>query len=185
MKQWINRMKIILFLFSVTIGMAQQERAFGIFEACIGTDSAEELIEFYELFGYRLGSSGELNESLSKKLYNTDSKLKSFRLYHQNSDHGLIRIMEWDKPISDGLGISDFKFKGSRWTAALTNNIMNISNHALVSERQGQEVKYIEPQWSIIYQTKDGLNPFKDPLVGVREMLYFRPLTRHIFYQRF
>ena len=178
-------MKIILFLLSVTIGMAQQERAFGIFEACIGTDSADELIEFYELFGYRLGSSGELNESLSKKLYNTDSKLKSFRLYHQNSDHGLIRIMEWDKPISDGLGISDFKFKGSRWTAALTNNIMNISNHALVSERQGQEVKYIEPQWSIIYQTKDGLNPFKDPLVGVREMLYFRPLTRHIFYQRF
>ncbi len=81
--------------------------------------------------------------------------------------------------------VSDFKFKGSRWTAALTNNIMNISNHALVSERQGQEVKYIEPQWSIIYQTKDGLNPFKDPLVGVREMLYFRPLTRHIFYQRF
>ena len=52
-------MKIILFLFSVTIGMAQQERAFGIFEACIGTDSADELIEFYELFGYRLGSSGE------------------------------------------------------------------------------------------------------------------------------
>ena len=76
----------------------------------------------------------------SKKLYGVNSALRSIRLYHQNSDHGLIRLMIWENPINEGLGISSMKVNGNRWATTLTNDSLNILNHAELAEAAGETI---------------------------------------------
>ena len=102
------------------------------------------------------------------------SALKSYRLYHQSADHGMVRLMIWERPLGAGLGTAPLKVLGSRWTAALTEDIVRIANHAYVAQRKGLPIRYIPPQWTVIYGDDD-LKPFQGKLVGVREMLLFRP----------
>ena len=156
----------------------------GIYEVCIGVNDPIPMVQYWEQFGYRIGQVGELTASTAKDLYGVDSALRSLRLYHQNADHGLIRLMVWDKPTNEGLKLTPMKVKGNRWTAILTADVLNILNHAEKADQDGLPVKYINPQWTVIYQTQKGL-PFIDNLVGVREMMLLQPLTRQIFFQRF
>ena len=80
--------------------------------------------------------------------------------------------------------MTPMRVKGNRWATALTADVLNILNHVEKAEAAGLPIKYINPQWSVIYQGQKGL-PFIDPLVGVREMMLLQPLTRQIFFQRF
>ncbi len=156
----------------------------GIYEVCIGIQDPIPMIQYWEQFGYRIGQVGKLPASAANKLYGVNSSLRSIRLYHQNADHGLIRLMVWEKPTNEGLKMTPMRVKGNRWATALTADVLNILNHVEKAEATGLPIKYINPQWSVIYQGQKGL-PFIDPLVGVREMMLLQPLTRQIFFQRF
>ena len=156
----------------------------GIYEVCIGVNDPIPMVQYWEQFGYRIGQVGELTASTAKDLYGVDSALRSLRLYHQNADHGLIRLMVWEKPTNEGLKLTPMKVKGNRWATILTTDVLNILNHAEKANQDGLPVKYINPQWTVIYQAQKGL-PFVDSLVGVREMMLLQPLTRQIFFQRF
>ena len=156
----------------------------GIYEVCIGVNDPIPMVQYWEQFGYRIGQVGELTASTAKDLYGVDSALRSLRLYHQNADHGLIRLMVWEKPTNEGLKLTPMKVKGNRWATILTSDVLNILNHAEKADQDGLPVKYINPQWTVIYQAQKGL-PFVDSLVGVREMMLLQPLTRQIFFQRF
>lgn len=156
----------------------------GIYEVCIGVDNPAPIIKYWEQFGYNIGQEGHLSAVAAKDLYGVDSALRSLRLDHQNADHGLIRLMVWDNPTNEGLQLTPMKVKGNRWATTMTADTLNILNHAEKAEKDGLPVKYIDPQWSVIYQTGEGI-PFIDPLVGVREMMLLQPLSRQIFFQRF
>ena len=54
----------------------------------------------------RAGRFGTLEAAAARALYGVDSTLRSVRLYHQNADHGLVRLMQWERPVNDGLGHS-------------------------------------------------------------------------------
>jgi len=71
----------------------------GIYEVCIGVADAIPQLQYWEQFGYRIGQIGELSASEARELYGVSSKVRSIRLYHQDADHGLIRLMIWEKPI--------------------------------------------------------------------------------------
>ncbi|MGK7877551.1 MAG: VOC family protein [Xenococcaceae cyanobacterium] len=156
----------------------------GIYEVCIGIQDPIPMIQYWEQFGYRIGQIGELSPSAANELYGVNSSLRSLRLYHQNADHGLIRLMVWENPTNEGLKMTPMRVKGNRWATTLTADVLNILNHVEKAEAAGLPVKYINPQWNVIYQTEKGL-PFIDPLVGVREMMLLQPLTRQIFFERF
>ena len=180
----INGTKISNRDFAILETLQMKTTIEGIYEVCIGVSDPIPMIQYWEQFGYRIGQVGELSASAARDLYKVNSALRSLRLYHQNVDHGLIRLMVWSNPIDEGLKLTPMKVKGNRWATSLTADVLNILNHVEKAEKAGLSVKYINPQWSVIYQDPKGL-PFIDRLVGVREMMLLQPLTRQIFFQRF
>lgn len=156
----------------------------GIYEVCIGVSDPKPMIQYWSQFGYRIGQKGELSASAAQDLYGVNSTLHSLRLYHQNADHGLIRLLVWENPTNKGLQLTPMKVKGNRWATSLTTDVLNILNHAEKAEKDSLPIKYIDPQWTVIYQIEKG-RPFVDTLVGVREMMLLQPLTRQVFFQRF
>jgi catechol 2,3-dioxygenase-like lactoylglutathione lyase family enzyme len=157
----------------------------GIYEVCIGIRDPIPLIQYWEQFGYRIGQMGELSEQAVNKLYGVNSSLRSIRLYHQDADHGLIRLMVWSNPTNDGLKMGSMKVNGNRWATTLTADVLNILNHAEEAEAAGLPVKYTNPQWEVIYNKHRKGRPFIDPAVGVREMMLLQPLTRQVLFERF
>ena len=156
----------------------------GIYEVCIGVNDPIPMIQYWEQFGYRIGQVGELAASAAQDLYGVNSSLRSVRLYHQNADHGLIRLIVWEHPTNEGLKLKPMRVLGNRWASTLTADVLNILNHAEKAEKNGLPIKYINPVWTVIYQAQKGL-PFVDTLVGVREMMLLQPLTRQVLFQRF
>ena len=157
----------------------------GIYEVCIGVEDAMPLIQYWGQFGYAIGQTGELCSEKAYNLYGVNSSLRSFRLFHQDADHGLVRLMLWENPTNEGLKLTSMKVKGNRWTTTLTADVMNILNHAEEAVKAGLPIKYTFPYWEIIYNKDRQTRPFIDPPVGVREMLLLQPLTRQVLFQRF
>lgn len=77
------------------------------------------------------------------KLYGVESKLQSIRLYHQDADHGLIRVFVWEKPTNDGLQLTIMKVIGNRWGAMMTNDICNVQNHVEEAINQKMPIYYV------------------------------------------
>jgi catechol 2,3-dioxygenase-like lactoylglutathione lyase family enzyme len=157
----------------------------GIYEVCIGIEEPISAIQYWEQFGYCIDRIGELSAAAAGQLYGVNSALRSIRLAHQNADHGLIRLMIWQNPKNEGLGMGSMKVNGNRWATTLTADVLNISNHAQEAAKAGFSIKYINPHWEIIYNKARKSRPFIDPVIGVREMLLLQPLTRQVLFQRF
>lgn len=164
--------------------MNQNPTITGIYEVCIGITEPLSMIQYWQQFGYRIGQIGELTAPTVDKLYGVNSNLRSIRLYHQDADHGLIRLMVWEKPTNEGLQMTSMKVKGNRWATSLTTDILNILNHAEDAKTKGLPIKFSFPEWEIIYKMDKG-RPFIDPAVGVREMMLLQPLTRLVLFERF
>lgn len=175
---------IFILIFSINL-MAQEKTIGGVYEAVIGATDEKPLIAYFERFGYRVGKTGKLSANEAEKLYGVKSKLKSVRLLHQDSDHGLIRIMIWEKPVNDGLQMSRMNVLGNRWGAMMTNDIYNIQNHAEEAVAQKMPVFMVAPQRAEIYKLEKRPAPFLENYATVREMALIQPLTRQIIFQRF
>lgn len=163
----------------------QQTAIEGIFEVCIGIQEPISAIQYWEQFGYRIGQMGELPATTAHQLYGINSSLSSIRLYHQNADHGLIRLMIWQNPTNQGLGMESMKVIGNRWGTSLTADLLNISNHVEDAKAAGWTIQSTNPHWEVIYNKQRKIRPFLEPAVGVREMLMLQPLTRQVLFQRF
>lgn len=157
----------------------------GIYEVCIGVREPIAAIQYWQQFGYRVDRTGELSATAAAQLYGVNSQLRSIRLAHQNADHGLIRLMVWQNPINEGLGMGSMKVKGNRWATTLTADVLNILNHAEEATKAGLPIQYTNPHWEIIYNKTRKSRPFYDSAIGVREMLLLQPLYRQVLFQRF
>jgi catechol 2,3-dioxygenase-like lactoylglutathione lyase family enzyme len=164
---------------------AQQVSIGGVYEVGIGTKNTNAMVRYWERFGYRAGESAEMSENDAEKLYGVKSKLKSIRLFHQDSDHGLIRIMQWEKPTNDGLQMSRMNVLGNRWGAMLTADVYNLQNHAEEAIDQKSPIFMVEPQRAEIYKLEKRPQPFIENYATVREMCLIQPETRQILFQRF
>lgn len=156
----------------------------GIYEVGAGVPDAEAAIAHWQLFGYRVGESGTLDAKSAASLYGVDSALTSVRLRHQDADHGLVRLMVWERPTGDGLGFSPIRAQGNRWTVAKTTNAIEVANHAAMYERQGGAIAYNEPRFN---SRTFGASPvpFRDPQMGVREFHLFLSHSRQVVMQQF
>jgi uncharacterized glyoxalase superfamily protein PhnB len=158
----------------------------GVYEACLGITSADVIaqLRYWEQFGYRIGPEGTLTTAEAKQLYGVASELRSIRLLHQDSDHGLIRLLIWHQPVNAGLGQVRLIAPGSRWTSMLTRDVLHLYNHAEAAVRARLPIAVVAPQWSEIYKLPQSA-PFTGEIVGVRELIVLQPLTRQMFFERF
>lgn len=175
---------ICIALFAINM-VAQETTIGGVYEVGIGAIDEKPLVRYFERFGYRVGETGEMTAEDARKLYGVDSKLKSIRLLHQDSDHGLIRIFVWDKPTNDGLQMARMNVLGNRWGAMLTGDVYNLQNHAEEAIAQKLPVFLVEPQRAEIYKLEKRPAPFTENYATVREMCLIQPLVRQILFQRF
>ena len=160
----------------------------GLHEVCIGVPDLAESIAYFERFGCRAGRFGALDATAARALYGVESPLRSVRLHHLDSDHGLVRLMQWERPRNEGLGLDpDLRCVGSRWGVRLTSSVLNVANHAARAQELGEPIHVIDPILAVIGEvTGDAAaRPFADPIVGVREMVVIQPLYRQVFFERF
>jgi catechol 2,3-dioxygenase-like lactoylglutathione lyase family enzyme len=157
----------------------------GIYEVCVGVSDLHSAIEYWQQFGYGVDQSGTLSAMLAQTLYQANSALQSVRLRHQTADHGLIRLMQWESPRNEGLGLESMKVRGNRWATTMTADALTILNQAEEADRAGFPIRYTMPYWEIIYNKDRKMHPFIDSAIGVREMLLLQPLTRQVLFQRF
>ncbi|GAA6623837.1 VOC family protein [Scytonema sp. NUACC26] len=172
-------------MFSPGIAQDRQPTIQGIYEVCIGIQEPISAIQYWEQFGYRIGQQGELPTERAYQLYGVNSSLRSIRLYHQNADHGSIRLMIWQNPTNEGLKMGSMKVKGNRWATTLTADVLNILNHIEDAKAAGWPIWYTYPRWEVIYNKERKSRPFIEPAVGVREMLMLQPLARQVLFERF
>ena len=156
----------------------------GLYELGVGTEDPLGTLEYLQQYGYRIAERGRLEAADARRLYGVDSGVESLRLAHGEADHGLYRLMVWDDPRDQGLGLAGMKVIGGRWGAAVTSDVYAIVNHAEDAVRRGLPVHFVEPQRQTIYAAGEG-RPFLDPVACVREMLLIRPETRQILFQRY
>ncbi|MGC1216973.1 MAG: VOC family protein [Phormidesmis sp.] len=156
----------------------------GLYEVCIGVADPEPQLQYWAQFGYAVGAEGRLSADCSQRLYGVESAVRSLRLTHQSADHGLIRLMAWESPVNEGLGLSSMRVRGNRWATALTADVMTLWNHAEVAAKAGEAIKIVPPKWTLIYPIPQG-RPFFDSPIGARELCVTQPLTRQVLFQRF
>ena len=116
----------------------------GVYEVCIGTREPDSTIKYWEQFGFHVGVQGELPAEKAETLYGVRSQLVAIRLHHQDSDHGLIRLMVWDKPTNEGLGLCKMRTLGNCWGAMMTDDVLAIANHAELAKASGQAIYFRE-----------------------------------------
>jgi len=152
----------------------------GLFEAFHAVPDLTAALHFWEAFGYRIGAEGRLDAADAKTLYGVNLPLRSFRLQHQDADHGLVRLMAWDGAVGAGLGVRPMRGLGARWTGQKTLNMTRINDHAEALALIGEDTWRVPPFFAP-FTPKDKLAPFATPIVGYRETVLLRALTRQVF----
>ena len=156
-------------------------------EIGVGVTDTEDAIDYWRSFGYRPGPDGKLSAPQAEQLYGVNSALKSTRLLHQDADHGLLRLMQWDEPTGDGLNMARLRTKGNRWGVHKTDDVMTLLNHAEVLAQQGAPVNLLGPIINAHVGGYDGppARPFREPLVCLRELQIFQPLYQLMITKRY
>ena len=96
--------------------------------------------------------------------------------------------MQWERPLNEGLGMGEsLRCIGSRWGVRVTGSVFNIVNHAERARQSGMPLTLIEPLLAVIGEVSGTRQskPFRDPIVGVREMVLLQPYYRQVFFERF
>lgn len=160
----------------------------GLYEVCVGVPDLDLAAEDFAAYGCHPAEHGALDAGAARALYGVDSAVRSLRLTHQQADHGLVRLMQWDRPLNAGLGLgSNLRCVGSRWGVRVTASAFNLLNHAERARQAGQPLTIIEPLLAVIGEVSGtkAARPFRDPIVGVREMVLLQPHYRQVFFERF
>jgi catechol 2,3-dioxygenase-like lactoylglutathione lyase family enzyme len=158
----------------------------GLYEVAFGVPDLAPAIAYRERFGYRVGEIGRLPAEEAQRLYGHKSDLRSVRLYHQAADHGLLRLMQWERPAGPGLELAPFRTLGARWITSVTADGWRIQNHLETLQRRGGRVWMMPPVFTHShYRGNAHLEPFHDELVGLREGAFATPLDRQVFLERF
>lgn len=154
----------------------------GALDACIGVPELIAAIGYWELFGYRVGDIGELDAVAAKRLYGVDSAARMVRLWHQDADHGLIRLMQWERPTGPGLALTPFKTVGNRWIAAEVLKISRIVAHAKYRRDSGAPITIFHPD--AVPAPGTSRESFRRAISAAIEMAILQPHYRQVLFER-
>lgn len=158
----------------------------GVYEVMIGTDNAEPLIELFKNFGFVVVNEGKFSEKQSIDLYGVKSELHSFRLQNGDVDsHGLIRIMQWQHLVGDGVGYAQPETVGQRMMVMRTKDIFRLFDVFSDARVSGEKWLATEPIYDDLYEMTEGKLNVINRRIGVREMAAYGELVNIVFFQRY
>jgi hypothetical protein len=163
----------------------------GVHEICYGVPDLDAAAEYWAAYGFRPGPSGSLDEGAAHTLYGVRSAVRSLRLQHLDADHGLVRLMQWDRPLSPGIGLVGLRAHGGRWTMQFVRSALEVANHGALARRQGAPILDLQPSFIDLSSYNPQLfgdrpvRPFRDRLVAAREYTLIQPLWRQALLERF
>jgi hypothetical protein len=155
----------------------------GLYEHVHGVPTLAEAIAYWAVLGYEEVGRGALAADEAAALYGVHSAVASVRLAHRAGDaHGLVRLLQWEQPLGDGLGYAKPLVAGSRWTAFGTTDTIR------VREAYEDEAAATGERWDLYAVTKIpsavrgvAVPRLTTPFVGVRETVVIGRLVRHAF----
>lgn len=156
----------------------------GIYEAVMAVPNLLEAAAFWGCFGYRVVHTGQLDRADAKALYGVDSAVTAIRLGHGRAEQGLVRLVCWEKPIGEGLGLVPFRCLGERHTGTFVRDVMQVYDHVQAARAQGWKIDGVKPFMGdpvAAHTTGDTVGrarPFADPIVGVRDITLLTPYAR-------
>lgn len=155
----------------------------GVHELVIGVTAIADAAAFWSRFGFRAGDVVEMTSSEAAAVYGVASPVRVCRLAHGTSDHGLLRLLEWEHASGPGLGLHPLRALGSRWGAMLTRSVLAVQSHAESTDERDLPITWV----SSSRQDPAGpvARPFLDDLVHVREMILCLPESRQVLFERF
>ena len=155
----------------------------GVYELVIGVRSIDDASAYWARFGFDDGVGTQLTTAEASAVYGYASAAKVVQLRHGTSDHGLLRLIEWEQPSGAGLGLTGLRALGSRWGAMLTRSVSLVQSHAESAQEQSLPISWV----SSSRQDPAGpvARPFLDDLIHVREMVLCLPESRQVLFERF
>jgi len=159
----------------------------GVYEVVMGTNNAAYAIRYFNEFAFRLIDSSIINKSQSLTIYGVASAAKSYRLQNGLIDsHGLLRIIEWDQPLGNGVGYTEPETVGQRMSVMLTKDIIRLEDVYKMLRAQQQKWLPTVPIFDdpLRINKSNETDFFKRP-VGVRENAVYGELFNHVFFQRY
>lgn len=95
----------------------------GIHEVVIGVPDIDAAALHWRAFGYEVLRRGALDAAAAAALYGHPESMQAVRLGHGGATSGLIRLQQWNRPASAGLGSAPLRMPGSRWSVHRTLDI--------------------------------------------------------------
>ncbi len=161
----------------------------GVYEVMTGVREAGPAIEYFAEFGFRVVAESRLSAAEVKALYGVDSALRSYRLQNGAVDsHGLLRILEWARPLGDGVGYAPPDTIGLRMAVMRTRDVVRIYDvfQAMRDSRQPWlPVKPIFDDPAGAAGDEAGAWTIKKRRTGAREMAVYGTWFTHVFFQRY
>jgi len=159
----------------------------GVYEVMIGVEDATYAKKYFADFGFKVRDSVTISSKDAQKIYGVNSKLTSYRLQNGNIDsHGLLRILEWEKPLGDGVGYAPVETIGSRIAVMMTHNIFRLYDIYKTARDVGKKPWLpTEPIADDLFGLNTGERDFFNRPVLVRENAVYGEFFNHIFFQRF
>ena len=112
--------------------------------------------------------------------------LKSVRLGHGEADSGLIRLMHWDQPLGNGLGLAPLRATGCRWSVQRTEDLMRLWNHVEILVARGATLATTGPEINARTTGNAATSkPLKEPFPASRNLQLFQPYYQQVVMQRF
>lgn len=159
----------------------------GVYEVVMGVRDAQPSIDYFGEFGFEVVKTSELTVAQAEKIYGVSSAAKIYRLQNGDVDsHGLLRIIEWESPLGDGVGYAPAETIGQRMAVMRTKDVLRIFDvFKDMREQSGVPVSPTEPVYDDLYDMDQGAYSISTRRVGVREMAVYGQLFNHIFFQRY
>ncbi len=159
----------------------------GVYEVMLGTDDATYAKKYFADFGFRVTNSASISASEAAKIYGVHSDLTSYRLQNGKIDsHGLLRILEWKKPLGEGIGYTPVETIGSRIAVMRTNDIFRLYDIYKTARDIGKKPWLpTEPISDDLFGLNTGQRDFFNRPILVRENAVYGQFFNHIFFQRY
>lgn len=159
----------------------------GVYEVVMGANNSAYTIQYFNEFGFTVIDSARLTKTQSIALYGVASAAKIFRLQNGKIDsHGLLRIIEWEQPLGNGVGYAEPETVGQRMSVMLTSDIIRLED--IYKILRSQQLKWLPtvPVFDdpLRINKSNEISFFKRP-VGVRENAVYGELFNHVFFQRY
>lgn len=183
---------LIAIVFIYNVGVAQKNAIpntgiSGVYEVVMGATNAKYTIQYFNEFGFTVNDSAQLTKTQSIAIYGVASAAKIYRLQNGKIDsHGLLRIIEWEQPLGNGVGYAEPETVGQRMSVMLTSDIIRLED--IYKILRSQQLKWLPtvPVFDdpLRINKSNDISFFKRS-VGVRENAVYGELFNHVFFQRY